>query len=743
MKSVPPTLCLLVLSLLAMPASADYTGDREPVDDVFYHFMPIAWRDSNLDAYRFGDFDGMTDSLDYLEDLGVTAVWMNPIFPSPAYHGYQHGPGDELNTWFGSEADFLNFVSEAHARGIKVFIDFVCYGINRDYEWFQDAYNNPSSQYDDWLAFTNQQNTEYLGSTFTTWNGNTVRHIHWNLNTAGPVALVTGWAEHWLDPNGDQDPSDGIDGYRLDHVWHTYSSGPNGWGYNIDDFWVPWKQAMQVVNPYVFTFAEQADWGSHGVDLLAAHDASMTKPFEFAARDALATETASYLYSQMEITVLVCPADRLFVGIIGDHDVDRLASVIGDSFEKGKVAAAVLMTQPFPPIVYYGDEIGMRGTKTGGYTGDAVDIPMREPFKWNAVAGPPMSNYYVLNSAAYAGSVSQDNDGRSVEEQQGVTGSLLEEYKLLIAARHANVALRRGTYHAVTNSASSVWAFERYHDDQQLLVVINLSGSAQTPVLDMADFEIPGGATTPVDVISSQSLTALTDANKAAYSVSLGAYGYHILEVALIPPEPPANEIDGLSIPTDIGQAFLVATQDNATGLGDNLSELNQLFVERRDDELYIGLTGNLNTDGTGLALFFDTASGGQNELDLNTSAPPSGPDQLDGLVFDLGYAPDHLVYANAWTGTIYVDQFELLTTGGSNKVYRGQGTVNDGDGCLTGGSNPNQMQIALNNSNVAGVTDTTASSAATATSGFEMVVPYADIGLSPGLTGPSASSRF
>lgn len=114
-------LAVLVAVLAPLPVAAQ----TDITDDVFYHFMPIVWRDSDHDAWRFGDFDGMTASLPYLEDLGITAIWMNPIHPSPAYHGYQHGPGDSLNTWFGTEADFIHFVESAHARNIKVFVDYV------------------------------------------------------------------------------------------------------------------------------------------------------------------------------------------------------------------------------------------------------------------------------------------------------------------------------------------------------------------------------------------------------------------------------------------------------------------------------------------------------------------------------------------------------------------------------------------------------------------------------------------
>ncbi|HOC32070.1 MAG TPA: alpha-amylase family glycosyl hydrolase, partial [Armatimonadota bacterium] len=182
-----PAFIIALILLKSGPAvSAVPAWANSPIaDEVFYHFMPIAWRDSDNDGgasgKRFGDFNGMTASLDYLQYLGVTSVWMNPIFPSPAYHGYQHGPADTVNPWFGTEAEFLNFVAQAKARGIKVYVDLVCYGISHNSVYFQSAYNNPSSPYDAWLSFTNSANTTYNGYTFTTWNGSNVGFINWDL----------------------------------------------------------------------------------------------------------------------------------------------------------------------------------------------------------------------------------------------------------------------------------------------------------------------------------------------------------------------------------------------------------------------------------------------------------------------------------------------------------------------------------------------------------------------------------
>jgi alpha-amylase len=151
------------------------------------------------------------------------------------------------------------------------------------------------------------------------------------------------------------------------------------------------------------------------------------------------------------------------------------------------------MTQPYPPIIYFGDEIGMRGFKNPSFPGDAADIPMREPFKWNAVAGPPMSNYHTaaFDSRVYQNASSQDNDGRSVEEQLGVTGSLLETYRELIQLRKDNIALRRGEYFTVDNTSGNVFTCLRIDPNQQLIVAINLSSSSRTVRLNMAEVRSP------------------------------------------------------------------------------------------------------------------------------------------------------------------------------------------------------------------------------------------------------------
>ena len=508
----------------------DWTTPREPADEIYYHFMPVSWRDSDGDEpYRFGDFGGMIDSIPYLLTLGVTAVWINPIAPAITSHGYQGGAKDQVSDRFGTRDDFLRFVRLAHAVGIKVFIDIEMYGVGARYEWFQHAHGNPSSPYASWLAFTNPQCTEYYGwQGLQDFDGTRYDYVFWNLNDPGARDLLIGWSQFWLDPNGDGDPSDGLDGFRCDHVWVDYPYGPNGWGYNLDDFWEPWKAALQEVNPDVYVFAEQALWSSHGDELLTAFDAAFTKPFEAAAREALVQELAGPLYDAVEGTLAAVPEDRTFLCTIGNHDVSRLATAIGDDPDKGKAAAAVLLTQPFPPVIYHGDEIGMKSNSIMWW-----NISHREPFKWNATDRSPMSRYLRLSPNHHDNRESRDHDGRSVEEQLGKPGSLLEAYRKLIAARRTHKALRRGDYQPVAAESPNVWAFVRSHGQEQLLVVINLSWAHQSTSLDLSAYPIPEGATVPKDVLTGSELPALTVDNKGSYPVEMAAYGYTILQVEL------------------------------------------------------------------------------------------------------------------------------------------------------------------------------------------------------------------
>jgi len=727
LRETPILFALVALLAGAAPVAAA-PRFRPVADDVFYNFMPIAWRDSDGDAARFGDFGGMTASIPYLKSLGVTAVWMTPVFPSAAYHGYQHGDADSLRPSFGSRAQFWNFVQAAHAESIKVFLDFVVYGSSQATPQFQSALGNPASPYDTWYAFTNGANTSYVGCCpYTTWNGSTVGFVHWDLRNPAVTQRVTDWAIGWLDPDGDGDPSDGVDGFRLDHV-SAYHPTESPWGYDLA-WWQTWKAALQAVNPDVFTFAEQADWGSHGAELLGPFDAAFTKPFEFAARSGINSATAATLAGSMATTMSLKPEDRLFLATIGDHDVERLATSLGDVAGRLRVAAAVQFLQPLPPVIYFGDELGMRGGKRTDYVGDAADIPFREPFKWNSVAGPPMSNYFVLNGPAYTDRVARDNDGRSVQEQSGVPSSLLEHYRTLSALRRAHPALRGGAFANVAATVGSVWSFVKLAPSETLLVTIQLGSTGATANIDLSAFDLVAPSTPVTDVVTGASLAPLTVANRAAYPVTLAGYGHRVLRVSLATADM-ANEY---------ADADFTVLQDSPALVADHRAELDQMFLRAGATHLDVGITGNLVQGAGGLVLLVDALAGGQSTLGTSTFPPlPDGVQQLTGLQMDVGFVPERMLFVNPYDGVLYADWYTLADAGGGTHRYLGSRPVGTA-GTATGGNNPNAFAIGYSDRNRAGVTLASAAAAESATDGFRLRLPWADLGLA----GPGASVKL
>ena len=732
------TVCGGTCGLMAQAHAAENPlANRPKADEVFYQIMPIAFRDGDGDPDRFGDFRGLRDGLDYIQGLGATSIWLNPIFPSPAYHGYQHMPAETVNPRLGTEAEYLAFVTSANARKVGVYLDFVAYQVNWNSSYAQSAFANPASPFDSWLAFLDEGNFNFTGNAYPTWNGDTVRVINWDLRTPAARDAVIGWSKKWLDPNGDGDFSDGASGFRLDHVWQFYNQGPDGWGYNLGSFWVAWHNAMREVRPDVFTIAEQANWGSTGAEFLGVFGAAFTKPIQFAARDALANESAAPLYNAFASALTQMPATGTFLCTIGDHDVDRLASAIGADSPafayRSRLAAAILCTQPFPPVVYSGDEIGMLGVK-GDYGSDANDIPMREPFKWNVVDDAPMSRYHALNPQALANQYSQDFDGRSVEEQDLAPASLLNSYRRFIEVRKANVALRRGTYRGVPCDDGAVWAFHRRYEQgqapiaaatQTLLVVMNLSAFSANAALDLSEFA-PSASRTAKDILTGRSLPAVTPQNAEAYAVALAPGEVLIIEVDLPPAAVTPDPVDGRNLAADHrgadGRTNLVATQTQPPFLYD---ALNAMWIKPERDALRIGISG---TDddlyGPILCVFFDSIAGGQQSVSTTELAPPPfGLQALTGTRFDPGFLADRLLFTNNSGGVLYAD-WVTLRSGfpRSSKRYLGQSPVG-GIGKLIGGSNPNGLRAALDPSGGQGATDT----------GYELRVPYADLGLAIG----------
>lgn len=467
---------------------------RDPRDEIFYQLMPIAWRRAAggdvselARKYRFGNFRGMTDGLAYLSQLGITSVWLNPIFPSRAYHGYQHAFPDRVHPHLGTHDDFRTFVREAHHVGIRVLLDVVLYGTSVESPLFRAAFANPSSPAGDSFAFEDDARTRPFGYTYTTWTNEPVGFVHWDLRNRTVRARLIEASRSWLRSHRSDDA---IDGFRLDHVWGQYSSGPAGWGYGLD-FWLEWKEAMKRERPDVFTIAEQADWSSYGEDLLPAHDAVMSIPFLFAARRSLQSENAAEFIRTLEQTLLRVQSPERALGVLGNHDVDRLASSIGDGEHGLKAALAILFLSPFPPCIYYGDELGLRGKRLH-VGGDQNDLPVRQPMPWTRSASSETTRFHLPSPIARYELARYQVPERSVQAQWGRPSSTLETVRELIALRQRTSALRRGSYRTLNPSTPALWAFMREDGANSIVGCVNLGSRAvreRIPIPGRADFQ--------------------------------------------------------------------------------------------------------------------------------------------------------------------------------------------------------------------------------------------------------------
>ncbi|MEM6287194.1 MAG: glycoside hydrolase family 13 protein, partial [Bacteroidota bacterium] len=450
---------------------------------------PDFYDDGVFDRRLGGDLQGILDRVPYLDSLGVTAVYLNPVFWAASLHkydatSYHHidphfGPDPEGDkaliatetadpaTWVWTSADrlFLDLIQAFHARGIRVVVDGVFNHTGTRFWAFEDVRRNQqASPYAGWYEVTawDDPATEADEFDWTGWWG--YKPLAVLANTADGTDLhpevkahVFDATRRWMDPNGDGDPSDGIDGWRLD----VANEVPDG-------FWRDWTALVAEINPEAVTVAEE--WGD-AADYLARTGFSSTMNYHAVAipLDAFAFDgriPAETFAAEVSARFDAFPeATRpALMNVLASHDTDRLASMIvngrlGGGYdrlagprdttaylvraphkEERDLQRAVVLLQmglPGAPHVYYGDEAGMWG---------ADDPDDRKPMVWPDLA-------YETESRAPRGLV-RDPDPVAFD------ATLFGFYQRAIALRHADPVLRRGGLSVLAASGDAV-AFER------------------------------------------------------------------------------------------------------------------------------------------------------------------------------------------------------------------------------------------------------------------------------------------
>ena len=471
--------------------------------------------DNVFDRRYGGDLQGVLDKLDYLADLGVNAIYFNPIFEALSLHKYDAStyhhidnnfgpdpPGDMVliasetedpSTWKWSAADrvFLNLMSEAHRRGIRIILDGVFNHCGTEFWAFQDVVKHQQrSRYADWFDIktwddpnTSQNEFDYKGW----WDYKGLPEFREGEN--GFVQPVWKYffdiTRRWMDPNGDGDPTDGIDGWRLD-VANDVSH----------HFWREWRGLVKSINPEAYIVGEI--WDDASTWLKGDEfDAVMNYRFSRAMIRFFA-DTGSQRYTVTAFNEELAdirqgyPGDVNYVlqNLIDSHDTDRWSSMIlnpnrnydhdnglrnnrdynvakpGDRERQIlKLMALFQMTYVGAPMMYYGTESGMWG---------ADDPDDRKPMVWDDLTYED-ERTHPFGMPRAADHVSFDHN-------------LFSYFKKLIAARNTYSALRRGTYRPlIMNNDDNIYAFER--QDMKGRVIVVLNNSSRPGVVALAGHE--------------------------------------------------------------------------------------------------------------------------------------------------------------------------------------------------------------------------------------------------------------
>lgn len=456
-------------------------------DAVFYEIFVRSFYDQTGNG--IGDFKGLTQKLDYLndgdpetnDDLGITGIWLMPMMTSPSYHGYDVIDYYTTEPDYGSMLDFEEFLAAAHERGIKVIIDLVMNHSSNQNPWFIKSAANQEG-YRNWYIWSDN-NPGFLGpwgqNVWHQRNGDYYYGLFFDgmpdLNyTHQPVRdKMFDVVKFWLDK--------GVDGYRLDAIKYLIEDGTLLENTTqtfelLEEF----HDVYKAENPDAFTVGEV--WSSTQSIIPYVQNDRLDVCFEFglagAIIDAVDNANPETLENQLT-TVLNSYPILQYATFLTNHDIDRVFSTLGAAVDKMKLAASIYLTLPGVPFVYYGEEIGMIGT------GDHLNI--RRPMQWADETHAGFST--VTPWQAIASNYHVNN----VEEMEANPTSLLSHYKDLIAIRNEQEALRRGHTLLIENNIEDIFSFARIHNDEGIIVVSNTGTNTVSPELSLDLSALPAG----------------------------------------------------------------------------------------------------------------------------------------------------------------------------------------------------------------------------------------------------------
>ena len=468
--------------LAAAPASAA-TLPQHAGSGVYYEIFVRSFADSNGDG--IGDLNGITAKLDYLKWLGVSGLWLTPIYPAPSYHGYDITNYFAINPQFGTMADFQRLLHEAHARGMKVLIDMVLNHTSDRNPWFERAIDR-KSPYHDWYTWAGKgADLAALSS-----QGSPAWHSHDgqyylgdfsgdmpDLNYDSPAVRreMIKVGRFWL--------AQGVDGLRLDATTQIYIDfksdigSPRAVEKNIA-WWQQYHAALRASDPSVFLLGEvparsEAEAAPYYAALNSVFDFPLAQVLVAAAASETSPNLGNYVQKAWRSFQRHARGPIVDSPFIGNHDRNRVIDQLDGNMSHMRMAAAMLLTMPGDPFVYYGEEIGMHGVKP--------DPSIREPMRWDR-------NSHQAGETWWEPAPDNASPGLSVAAERTDPQSLLYFYRRLIHWRSDLPALRDGDIAPYPADDGAISAYTRADHAQRLLVVHNLSSTTRSVRLPDASF---------------------------------------------------------------------------------------------------------------------------------------------------------------------------------------------------------------------------------------------------------------
>ena len=474
---------------------------------IFYQVYPRSFQDSNDDG--IGDLPGIMQRLDYFEWLGITAIWISPIYPSPmADFGYDISDYTGVHPLFGSMNDFDDLLAAAHKRNIRVILDLVPNHSSDQHPWFIESKSSKENPKRNWYIWKDANSDgsvpnnwlSVFGGSAWEWDDNTKQYYYHaflkeqpDLNWRNPDVqeAMLDVMRFWLDK--------GVDGFRVDVMWHMIKDGQLRDNPNNPDYQPHMATYDQLLPVYSTDQPEVHDIVYQMRSLLDQYDERMMigeiylpihKLVTYYGRDNKGAHLPfnfmliSLPWDAQKIATAVdeyegaLPANSWPNWVLGNHDQPRITSRIG--LQQSKVAAILLLTLRGTPTIYYGEELGMRD----------VPIPfeeVRDPQGLNMpdknLSRDPARTPMQWNDSAYGGFSSAkpwlrtgvDYKRVNVEKQKNDPYSHIYLYKNLITLRQNQPSLMWGNYKPVNADKQALAYIRQAPGAKGFLIVLNLS----------------------------------------------------------------------------------------------------------------------------------------------------------------------------------------------------------------------------------------------------------------------------